>query len=163
MTLTSQKAAPSKKTDGKKKRKSSPKDTVTVTSAPEVPVSTSEVMTLSNPLTATSNHPTLDIIAKSFPDLSDAPEKTQRLELGPTYSQPLFDGKIVHAEKDCSMKELRAFLRMYVKFQRNDKIRDFKPNKMQLKMHQFHGKQDVWKPMELTSFPTNLFDMHVNF
>ena len=162
MTLTSKKEAPPKNTDAKKKQKSHPKETVTGTTAPEAASSNSDVLTLSNPVSAPGTVPTLDIIAESFPDLCDAPEKTQRIELGPTYSRPLLDGKVVHAEKDCSMKECRAFLRMFGKFSSKDKIKDFKPNKMQVSMHHFHGKQNVWRPMDLTTFPTNLFDMHVN-
>ena len=102
----------------------------------------------------------LDPVIASFPPLTEAYERLGRVELGCTWNPLGFKSEICRAENDGRLKTLRGYLRGLGKYQKLDNINEWKPNKIQKKMHETVGKLGVWRPLELSSFPTDLAEMY---
>lgn len=102
----------------------------------------------------------LDPVIASFPPFPKAYERLGRVELGCTWNPWGFKSDICSAENDGRLKTLRAYLRGLGKYQKQDDINEWKPNKIQKKMHETVGQLGVWRPLELSSFPTDLTDMY---
>ena len=102
----------------------------------------------------------LDPVIASFPPFPEAYERLGRVELGCTWTPLGYKSDIGRVENDGRLKSFRGYLRGLGKYQKQDDINEWQPNKIQKKMHETVGKVGVWRPLELSSFPTDMADMY---